>query len=154
MPFDANLVLAAANTGTYDWTKTYVDTNGEPVLLTRNAGGFVVIDLLAISSMRSMAAILICTESVTTADELTLTIESSDALNFTHVSETAHVRTLATFDIGGNTLGIIEGDECPCTVVRRFECTQRYIRAHAEVSAGDDFGACWVLLAPWPFHTL
>lgn len=153
MPFDANLVLAAANTGTYDWTIANL-AYGTPTSTTINTGGFVVIDLKAISTMRSMAAILICTESVTTADELTLTIESSDATTFTHASGTVDVRTLATFDIGGNTLGIIEGDECPCTVVRRFECTQRYIRAHAVVSAGDDFGACWVLLAPWPFHTL
>ena len=151
MPFDANLVLADT---TLDWDKTNVDAYGEPTSTSKNAGGFVVIDLLAISSFRSMAAIFICTASVTTSDELTLTIESSDAVNFTHVSETAHVRTLATFDIGGNTLGIIEGDECPCTVVRKFECTQRYIRAHAEVSSSDDFGACWVMLAPWPMHTL
>ena len=152
MPFDANLVLADT---TLDWDKTNIDLYGEPVATSRNSGGFAVVDLLALSgtSAQGMAVILVVTGSVTTADELTLTVESSDQLDF--VSDaTNDVRTLATFDILGKALGIIEGSECPCTVVRRIVTTQRYIRAHAEVSASDDYGACWVLLAPWPFNTI
>ena len=152
MPFDANLVLAD---DTLDWDKTNIDLYGEPVATNRNSGGFAVIDLLALSgtSDKGMAVVFMATESVTTADELTLTIESSDQLDF--VSDSANdVRTLATFDILGKALGILEGDECPCTIVRRIVTKQRYIRAHAEVSAGDDYGKCWVLLAPWPFEVM
>ena len=46
MPFDANLVLADT---TADWTFANLVTSnyGTPTSKTRNAGGFVVVDLLA-----------------------------------------------------------------------------------------------------------
>lgn len=152
MPFDANLVLAD---DTLDWDKTNIDLYGEPVATSRNSGGFAVIDLKALSgtSDKGMAVVFMSTESVTTADELTLTIEASNELDFVSDS-TNDVRTLATFDILGKSLGVLEGDECPCTIIRRIVTKQRYIRAHAEVSASDDYGKCWVLLAPWPFEVM
>ncbi len=155
MPFDANLVLADT---TADWTYANLvtpQTYGTPTSIVKNSGGFVVIDLLAISTTaaQGMSAVFICGNSVTTADELTLVLESSDDVDFASDSSN-DVQRLAQFDILGKASGIIEGDECPCTVVRRFSTIQRYIRAKATVSSGDDYGACWVLLAPWPFHTL
>ena len=45
MVWDANLVLADT---TADWDKSSLDSYGTPTSTTRNAGGFVVIDLKAL----------------------------------------------------------------------------------------------------------
>lgn len=152
MPFDANLVLAD---NTADWTEAnLVGTNdyGSPTTTTKNAGGFVVIDLLAISSTaaKGLAAIFVCDEAgAGTDDALTLVLQASDSSDFS-----SGVQTLANFEVAGATHGVILGNEVPCTIVRRFATTKRYIRVDASNVAGDDFHTCWVLLAPWPFNTI
>jgi len=155
MPFDANLVLCD---GSYDWTYANIVTSGygAPVSTTR-IYGFVVIDILNFSTSagKGMSAVFMCDEAGAAAtDTLVLVIQGSDDVDF--VADAANaVKTLATFDIGGVTAGTILGNECPCTVVRRFQTTQRYIRAYASgLDQGDDFHTCYVLLAPWPFHIM
>lgn len=154
MPFDANLVLCD---GTYDWTYANLNTTGygHPHSTTA-AGGFVVIDILAISTTaaKGMSAIFMCDEAGNNdADALTLVIQGSDAVTFIQ-SATVDVQTLATFEIGGATAGVILGNECPCTVIRRFHTNKRYIRAFASVTTEDDFHTCYVFLAPWPFYVM
>ena len=154
MPFDANLVLADT---TADWTYANLNTSdyGTPVLTTRNDGGFAVIDLLAISttSAKGMACVLIVDEAgAATDDALTVLLQASDNVGFD--TGTGPVRALANFEVGGVGHGIILGNECPCTVIRRFATTLRYIRVDASCVAGDDFHTCHVLLAPWPFNVL
>lgn len=158
MPFDANLVLCD---GTTDWSYANLVTPltyGRPTSTTVT-GGFAVIDLLALSgtAAQGMAAIFIADQTaLATGDYLTLTVEGCDSTTFSYTAgpPIVKVQTLATFDILGGTLGRILGSECPCTVIRRFATTMRYIRAHAVVGNGDNFYTCYVLLAPWPFHVL
>ena len=155
MPFDANLVLASTKA---DWTYANIVTAeyGQPVLTTVNDGGFAVIDILAISTTaaKGMAVIFVADEAgADDADALTLVLQGSNELDFV-ADATNPVRTLATFDIGGVDAGIILGNECPCTVVRRFATRLRYIRVNASCVLGDDFHTCQVLLAPWPFYTM
>jgi len=151
MPFDANLVLAD---NTLDWTyaNLVTATYGVPTSTTRNDGGFAVIDLKALSTTPAsgLAAIFLSDEAgADDTDALTLTLEACDLEAFT-----SGVQTLANFEIAGATHGVITGAECPCTVVRRFSTRLQFIRAHAVCVSGDNFHTCWVLLAPWPFHTL
>ena len=150
MPFDANLVLAD---DTADWTYANLVSYGTPTSTVKNSGGFVTIDLLALSgtSAKGMAAILIVDEAgVATDDALTILLQASDSDTFA----SGYVQTLANFEVAGVTHGVILGNECPCTVVRRFATEKRYIRAQASATADDDFHTCWVLLAPWPFYVL
>lgn len=153
MPFDANLVLVD---GTTNWTSANLTSYGTPTSTTVT-GSFVVVDLLALSSTaaQGMAAIFIADQAgLAVTDALTLTIEGSEAVDFD--GDTSHIfNTLATFEVAGATAGVIVGNECPCTIIRRFATTRRYIRAHASLaSAGQNFYTCYVLLAPWPFHVL
>jgi len=154
MPFDANLVLCD---GSYDWSYANLVTNnyGHPHSTTA-VGGFAVIDILALSTTagRGMSCIFIADQAgLGTDDALTLVLQGSDDVDF--VADSANpVRTLATFDIGGVTAGVILGNECPCTVVRRFSTTLRYMRAYATCVDGDNFYTCYVMLAPWPFNIL
>jgi hypothetical protein len=150
MPFDANLVLAD---DTLDWDKTNLDLYGTGATsLTKNAGGFVVIDLGAANiggAVSGMAAVLVLTEAANAAgDALTVTIQESDTLAFTVPHE------LCKFDILAATLGIIIGSETPCTVVKRISPTLRYIRCLAACTASDDFKTCWCLLSPYPYKVL
>lgn len=148
MVFDANLVLADGSVA--DWTKSNIDTYGEPTSTTDAGGGFVVVDLLDSHGAMDLCAVFIADEDAanTSSDELTLTIEGSidEAFSVPH--------RLATFDIAAATLGIILGNETPAVVVRRFDCPYRYIRAHAELNSSADFETCWVLLATHPWKTL
>lgn len=151
MPFDANLVLADT---TADWTYANLVTSnyGSPDSTTKNAGGFVVVDLLAISSTaaKGLSCVFVCDEAgAATDDALTLVLQASDASDFS-----SGVQTLANFEVAGATHGILLGNEVPCTIVRRFATTKRYIRVDASCVAADDFHTCQVLLAPWPFHTM
>ncbi len=151
MPFDANLVLADT---TADWTFANLVTSdyGSPTSTTRNAGGFVVVDLLALSttSAKGMSCIFVADEAGAAADDaLTLVLQASDSATFA-----SGVQTLANFEVAGATHGVILGNETPVTVVRRFATRLRYIRVDASCVSGDDFKTCQVLLAPWPFHTL
>jgi len=152
MPFDANLVLADS---TADWTYANLVTNvyGAPTSTNKNAGGFVVVDLLALSGTgaKGMAAVFIGDEAAAAADDaLTLIIEGSDQSDFT-----SELEALCAFAVDGAVgSGIIDGDEVPCTIVRRFQTERRYIRAKATCVSGDDFKTCHVLLAPWPFYFL
>lgn len=154
MPFDANLVLADT---TLDWTYANLVTSdyGTPVLTTRNDGGFAVIDLLAVSTTaaKGMACVLVVDEAgAATDDALTVLLQASDAVTFDVATDV--VQTLANFEVAGAVHGVIRGDECPCTVVRRFATRLRYLRVDASCVAGDNFHTCQVLLAPWPFHTM
>ena len=153
MPFDANLVLV---NGTTDWTEANVVGNiaGAPVT-TSFVYGSTVIDLKAISGTPAvgLSVILIIDEVTTNDDALTAILQGSDQTDFTQ-DATNDVRTLATFDILGETAGIIVGDECPCTVIRRFQTKQRYVRIYATCVASDNFHTVYAFLAPWPFHVL
>ncbi|MFA5384147.1 MAG: hypothetical protein WC364_05710 [Eubacteriales bacterium] len=151
MPFDANLVLAD---NTADWTYANLVTSnyGTPTSTTRNAGGFAVIDMLAFSTTaaKGLSVILIIDEAGAAADDaLTLLLQASDSLTFAN-----GVQTLANFEVNAATHGIILGNECPCTVVRRFATQKRYIRVDASCVADDNFHTCHVLLAPWTFNVL
>lgn len=152
MPFDANLVLADT---TADWTYANLVTNGygTPVLSTsRNAGGFIILDMLALSTTaaKGMSAIFVCDEAGAAADDaLTLVLQVSSSATFA-----SDIQTLANFEVAGVTHGVILGNEVPCTVIRRFATTQRYIRVVATCVSEDDFHTCQVLLAPWPFNVM
>jgi len=151
MPFDANLVLADT---TADWTYANLVTSnyGTPTSTTRNAGGFVVVDMKAFSgtAAKGMSAVFISDEAgAAVTDALTLLLQASDQSDFS-----SGVQTLANFEVAGVTHGIILGNECPCTVVRRFATTKRYVRVDASCVEDDDFHTCHVLLAPWPFNIL
>lgn len=149
MVFDANLVLCDGST---DWTAANLVTYGTPTSTTRS-GGFAVVDLLALSGTgaKGMAAIFICDEAANATDDaLTLTIEASDQEDFT-----SELETMCSFAVdGASGAGVIDGDEVPCTIVRRFQTMRRYIRAKASAVTSDDFHTCYVLLAPWPFERL
>ena len=156
MPFDANLVLADGD-ASYDWSYANLVTNnyGHPHSTDR-VGGLVVIDQLALSTMAAsgMAAIFMADHAgAATDDALTLVLQGSDDVDFV-ADATNPVRTLATFDIGGVTAGVILGNECPCTVVRRFNTRLRYLRAYATCVSGDNFYTCYMFLAPWPVYTM
>ncbi len=150
MPFDANLVLADT---TLDWDKTNLDAYGVPTSLTRNAGGFVVIDLkeLGGTSALGICAVFIADEAANAAgDALTLIIEASDAVAFG-----SGLESLCSFAVdGANGSGVIDGDETPATIIRRFQTHRRYVRAKATCTASDDFKTCQVLLSPYPFRFL
>ena len=151
MPFDANLVLADV---TADWTYANLVTNnyGTPTSTTKNAGGFVVVDLLALSTTPAdgLACIFVADEAGAADDDaLTLVLQGCDDVAFAN-----GVQNLAQFDILGATAGVILGSECPCTVIRRFSTRLRYIRVDASCVAADNFHTCQVLLAHYPFYTL
>uniref|UniRef100_A0A6M3KL06 Uncharacterized protein n=1 Tax=viral metagenome TaxID=1070528 RepID=A0A6M3KL06_9ZZZZ len=147
MPFDAKLVLADS---TADWTYANLVSYGTPTSLTRNAGGFVVLDLRK-TGAKGLAAILIIDQTAeATNDALTCTIEASSLLAFT----AGYVQQLVTFDIAGATAGIIVGSETPCTVIRRFSTNLQYLRCKASATSADDFHTCHVLIAPAPFNYL
>ena len=151
MPFDANLVLCD---GSADWTFANINTAtyGQPTSLTRNAGGFVVLDLLALGGTpaKGISIVLILDDTAAgDADELTLIIESSNNVAFGSV-----VHQLAPFDLAAATSGVILGTECPCTVIRRIHTTDRYIRANASVTAADDFKTGYIFVSPHAFNRL
>ena len=152
MPFDANLVLAD---NTADWTEANLvggNDYGSPVSLTRNAGGLVVVDMLAISSTPAigLSCVLILTEAgAATDDALTVLLQACDALAFD-----TGVHTLANFEVAGATHGVIVGDEAPVTVIRRFATKKRYIRIDASNVAGDNQGVVWCFIVPWAFDVL
>lgn len=150
MPFDENLVLAD---DTLDWTYANLAAYGTPSSTTRNAGGFAVVDLLTLSGTggKGMAAVFIGDEAGNAADDaLSLTIEASDVVGFGSL-----VEELCSFAVDGAVASnIVDGDELPCTIIRRFQTQRQYVRAKASCVSGDDFHTCWVLLAPWPFYFL
>jgi len=148
MPFDANLVLAD---DTADWTYANLVTSnyGTPTLTSKNSGGFVVLDIKK-TGAKGMAAVLIIDEAgLETDDALVVLLQASDNSDFSE-----EIETLAEFDILGATHGVILGNECPCTVVRKFTTVKRYLRIDASCNDGDNFHTCWCVLAPWPFHVL
>ncbi len=148
MPFDANMVLAD---DTLDWTFANLVTSnyGSPTSLTRNAGGFAVIDMKETAASGLVAVFIADEAGDATDDALTLVLEVSDAVDFT-----SGVQTLANFEVAGVTHGVILGNEVPVTVMRRFSTTKRYCRVDASCVSGDDFQTCWVLLSPYPFFNL
>jgi len=150
MPFDANLVLANDDA---DWTYANLVTSnyGSPVLTTRNAGGFAVIDLLNEGDPKGLAIVLVLTEAGAAADDaLTVIIEECDDYDFS----TSQPHELGKFDIAAATKGIIVGNEAPATVIRRVYPTRRYLRIDASCVADDDFGTVWCLASPYPTKEL
>ena len=151
MPFDANLVLADL---TLDWSYANLVSSdyGTPVSATRNAGGLAVIDLgsaLIGGPVSGWAIALILTETAAAIDDaLTVIVEESSTVAFTVPHE------LAKFDILAANKGVIIGSETPATIIRRISVTHRYLRIDASCVAGDDFGAVWCLLSPYPFRNL
>ncbi len=145
MPNDANLVLCD---GSADWTYANVVTSnyGSPTSLTRNAGGFVVLDLGSKGPYSGLAVILELTEAANAGgDELTVIIEESTTVAFTVPHE------LGKFDILAATKGVILGSECPATVVVRVTPTRRYLRIDASCTASDDFKTVKCNVSPFPF---
>lgn len=153
MPFDANLVLADT---TLDWDETNLGSFGVPTDTTRNNGGFVVIDTLALGGLaaKGMVAVFIADETANSSgDALTLIIEGSD--NKAFGTGGAGLEALAAFGVeGANGSGVIDGDETPCTIIRLFATNRRYIRCKATCTASDDFHTCQVFLAPWGYVSL
>ena len=149
MVFDTNLVLAD---NTADWTFANLVSQdyGTPVLTTRNDGGFAIVDLLTGTGAYGMAAVLIIDEEgAASTDALTVLLQASDSDTFA-----SGIQTLANFEVAGVSHGVILGNECPCTVIRRFATTKRYVRIDASCTSADDFHTVWCLLAPWPFNIL
>lgn len=150
MPFDANLVLANDD-GEWTYANLVTSDHGTPVLATsRNAGGFIIIDLLNGTPAKGMAAVLIIDQAGAEIDDaLTVVLQASDSDTFG-----SGIQTLANFEVAGVGHGIILGNECPCTIIRRFATQKRYVRIDASCADGDNFHTVWCLLAPWPFYIL
>lgn len=160
MPFDANLLLANSDGG---WTYANLVTSdyGSPVSTTRNAGGFVVLDIggsgLVIGGpISGLAVVLVLNTAeaaVTAGDALTVIVEECDDYDFS----SSQPHELAKFDIAAATKGVILGSEVTgvaTTVVRRVSPTRRYMRIDASCSTDDDFGTCWAMVSPYPFKDL
>lgn len=156
MPFDANLVLADGT----EWTKSNLDSYGTPVSLTRNDGGFVVLDLGSAdigSAISGLAIVLVFTEASGGTDQLTVIAEESEEVAFGDVSDNLHL--LCEFDILAATRGLIIGSELtaaltPRTVIRRVNPVHRYIRIKASCTAADDLGIVYGLVSPYPYRVL
>ena len=152
MPFDANLVLANLDA---DWTYANIVTNdyGTPISTTRNAGGLAVLDLGATNiggPVGGWAIVLVLTEAAAASDDaLTCKIEESSVVAFG-----SDVHELGKFDEAAANTGIILGSEAPLVVVMRVAPKLRYLRIDASMVAGDNFGAVWCLLSPYPFRGL
>lgn len=152
MPFDANLILANDDA---DWTyaNTVSSDYGSPTSTTRNDGGFAVLDLGVADigcDMRGLACVLIFLDSAGASDDaLTCILQESSAVAFG--SDVSH---LVEFDIAAASQGVILGSEIPCTVVRRFVATKRYIRLDVTMNADDNFGTVWAMVTPYPYKVL
>jgi hypothetical protein len=132
--FDSGLALVD---GSAAWTYAALvtpATYGVPTSTTRNAGGFAVLDI-GETGVDGLSAVVILPAANAGADALTLTIEGCASAAFGSL-----VHVLADFDIVATTTGVLVGSETPCVMIRRFRSKWRYIRAHAVVTAADDFG--------------
>ena len=150
MVFDANLVLCD---GSYDWTFARLVTSnyGSPTSLTRNSGGFVVLDLAALGGTPATGiGIVLILDDDAAVGTLTAIVQSCDALDFA-----AAVHELARFDLAAANSGVLLGSEAPCTVIRRVATTDRYLRVDCSLSGGaDDLLTGYILVSPWAFATL
>ncbi len=152
MPFDANLVLANLDA---DWSFANLVSSdyGSPTSVTRNAGGFAVLDLGSANiggDLRGLAVVLALTEAAIASDDaLTVIIEESGVVGFG-----SDVHELGKMDIAAVTKGIILGSETPAVVIMRVSIRERYLRIDASCVSGDDFGAVWCLLSPYPYKLL
>lgn len=149
MPYDENLVLAD---DTADWTYANLVSSdyGTPVSTTRNAGGFVVLDLLSAfpSPPKGLSVVLILTEEAAASDDaLTVLVQQSASSTFA-----SGISNLAAFDLAAANPGIIVGSETPCSVIRRVAPTMRYLRIDASCVSGDDFKTCHCFLVPWGYR--
>jgi hypothetical protein len=150
--FDANLILANDDA---DWTYASLVSSdyGTPTSTTRNDGGFAVIDLGVAeigSDYRGLACVLIFLDSANANDDaLTCILQESSAVAFG-----SDVSNLIEFDIAAATQGVILGSELPCTVVKRFVATKRYLRIDASCNSGDDFGTVWAMITPHAYKVL
>ena len=152
MAFDAYLVLCD---GSADWNFANLVTSnyGTPTSATRNAGGFVVLDMGSAnigSDPRGMAIVLVLTEAAAAADDaLTVIVEESGVVGFG-----SDVHELGKFDIAAATKGIIIGSEVPATVIMRIVMKERFLRIDASCVAADDFGVVHCLVSPYPYLRL
>ena len=152
--FDDNLKLVD---GSADWSYTNLHTNayGQPVLTTRNDGGFAVLDMgVGGSPWAGLSIVMIFTEAAAATDDaLTAIAEECDDYDFS--SSKPH--ELAKFDIAATTKGVILGSEIasttiPVYVIRRVAFTRRYLRISADCNAaGDDFGVVYCYVDPFTF---
>lgn len=151
MPFDANLILAAADGDAYEWDYACLNSHGTPTLTTINDGGFTVLDIKE-TGAKGMVAILIIADTATgnVNGELVVQLQASDDSAFGG----ADTQTLAHFEVAGATHGHITAAETPCVVMRRFATEKRYVRIDAESVSGDNYKTVWCLLSPYPFVTL
>lgn len=146
MAFDANLVLADS---TAEWTYSNLNSYGSPDDTTKNAGGFVVLDIKETGAQGISVALIIDEAGAAADDALTVKLQASDNKAFG-----SEVHTLALFEVAAATEGVITGAECPCTVIRRIVTEKRYLRIAASCVASDDFHTVWVVASPYPFKTL
>lgn len=149
MPFDASLVLANDDG---EWTEAnLVGSNdyGTPVSTVRNTGGLVIVDIKQTGANGMVAVLIIDEAGAATDDALTVVLQASDSSTFA-----SGIQTLANFEVAGAVHGVIRGDECPCTVMRRFATKKRYVRIDASCVVSDNFHTVWCLLSPYPFETL
>lgn len=151
MTFDANLVLVD---GSANWTFANINTSdyGTPVSTTRNAGGFVILDMGSAnigSDRRGLAIVLILPSANAAGDALTCIVEESGSATFA-----SDIHELGKFDIAAATKGVILGSETPAVVIMRIVMKERYLRVDASVTADDNFGAAEVLVSPYPYLRL
>ena len=152
MPFDANLVLCD---GSAAWTFANLNTSdyGTPISTTRNAGGFVILDMGSAnigSAIKGLAIVLVLSSSAADAgDALTCIAEESGSATFA-----SDIHELGKFDIAAATKGVILGSEVPATVIMRVSMKERYLRVDASVTAGDNFGTVYALVSPYPYLRL
>jgi len=152
--FDDSLKLVD---GSADWSYTNLHTNGygQPVLTTRNDGGFAVLDMGdGGSPVSGLSFVMIFTEAAAaTSDTLTAIAEECDDYDFS----TSKPHELAKFDIAAVSKGVILGSEItaalvPIYVIRRVAFTRRYLRISADCAAsGDDFGVVYCYVNPFTF---
>ena len=147
--FDANLILAEGNSGSYDWDYANLNSSGTPNSLSRNAGGFIVLDLGETPASGLTIVFIGKDGGITSDDALTLTVESSENADFSSV-----FHELAEFDLAAATSGEILGSEFPLIIMRRIATPDRYLRWKAVNISADAQGECWVMIDPFPFKVL
>lgn len=141
--FDANLVLC---NGSADWSYANLVTSnyGSPTSATRNAGGFVVLDLLAFSGtpIKGIDLVLILDDDNASGSLVAI------AQGCSSVAFGSNVEELARFDLGAVTSGVLLGTEAPCTVRRRIYTKKRYLRVDCSCGAGEDLLTGYIMATP------
>lgn len=153
MPFDANLVLL-------DGLVDLDASHEQPVSLTRNDDGAVVLDLRE-TGAKGLSAVVICTGKTVAggnvADDAVVGISIQAGDDITFPQNTSESLGLFGDLVGSGGLGgenTIFGANTPIVVIRRITTTKRYVRAHCSIGSGHNMGVVRVLLSPYPFKVL